>query len=570
MTITNPTTLRRLLTSASCVAWALVSGCTGGAGAEPDPTGPEPVCVRDADCPADQICRAQLCTVAEAPTQRRRLTFTFLPERSSGYLPQQTMPLEVEPGQRLDFLLEPGVAVTGEVSYAESARVLDRGTLIFERPREGGGRTRQQASIEQDGAFAVELLPGTYDITFVSGNPELPNRRWAGVTIGEAMTSLPLTLPASAQIMTVRGTLTHQDPALSAGVDAALPVRGARVVARARRGGTLTTAAVTDDEGNFSLNAWSDAGAHDLVVGPAEPNSLVPRYTQPSAFDTREGDVQTLPVSLGSWSSQRINLGVEFLELLLEESTSESPMDFDPQEARLTLRAELGEGELTLTHALGSSAPLEIHPLTYQVSLQPPPSSRFGELTFTWNAASQDAPGLEIAPLPRKRELRARLLRSDGAPASQARVDLMPLARGKGDLTGDGPDTDARLLSTVTDRDGYFQTWLEPSWSYEVTVIPAAGSGAPRGLFVQRPLEDDDDEGPADRAVERTLELPAPMALFGSVRDSELRGQPDLALELYEDIRGERRIVAQSRTDAEGSFRLVVPASLPPEDDSSE
>lgn len=524
-----------------------------GESSEPDPTQQEdPICEADADCPGEQICQNQVCTIAETE-ETRSFGFTFIPDNSSKFLPQRTAALEVAPGDRLDFMLEPSVQVEGEVSFAESANVLDDGTLVFEAHREADSLLRRQVTIE-DGKFAVALLPGTYDITFIPTDPDIPSRRWKGKAV-QAATSLPLTLPPRAQIVAVQGTLTHRDPALSADpLSASLPVAGARVVALTRDTGAQSTVATTDENGNFELRVWADAGAHDLVIGPGSPNALIPQVVEREAFDASNGALQPLGISLGEWSSRRIELDASLVEVILDASDASdgSGLDFAPEDARLTLTAQLGRGELTLTHSLNANRPLVLLPLTYEVTFQPPKHSRFGALTFSWDAARIDVATFELEALPTRARLAGAVTTSEGAPLPDAQVEFLGKSQREGKSSISATDRPQML---TTDAEGRFEVWLERGESYDVTITPARDTGAPVGLFTHTVPDADEDTA--------TFALPEPMALFGSVLDDQLVGQPNLSIELFEEIDGERRVVAQSRTDAQGNFSIVAPASGP-------
>ncbi|CAN0548476.1 unnamed protein product, partial [Laminaria digitata] len=235
--------------------------------------GPEALCEADSECGQGQACARNVCTIIEA-REARLLGFTFIPENSSAYLPQRSMQIEIEPTDQLDFVLESSILVSGDLSLADGPNVIEEGTLLFEPIASTDNLLRQQATIGADGSFYVELLPGRYDVTFIDKDRDLPNRRWLDIEIGQASTSLPLTLPSRSTLVTINGTITHRDPDLMQQASA-LPVAGARVVAVAEDG-TTSTVGISDEGGRYQLKVWGDTGVNDLSISPSSPATLIP------------------------------------------------------------------------------------------------------------------------------------------------------------------------------------------------------------------------------------------------------------------------------------------------------
>lgn len=540
----------KLLALAASAALVMASGCDGLGDFEFEEENNEtydtypPVCAADSECPGDQICRYNLCTIPD-PVETRLFGFTFLPDSRSGLQPQETSPFEVDGTQRLDFVLDPSVEVTGTVQFAESDLSVETGTLIFDKRQTDNEIFRQQAPLER-GQFALELLPGVYDVTFISQDENVPNRRWLGKTI-EARTALPLTLPPRDTLVTIQGTLTHRDTSLGlAPATINQPVHNAKVRAIAADG-TTSTVALSSDDGTFSLRVWGDQTNQDLWIGPASPNELIPQTLIKGAIDTSSGSVQALALSLGEWNPTPLQLRLDVLQRISEMAE----IDFSMNDARITLRAQAGDGKITLSKKLGDDTPLFILPLLYTVEIRPPAESKFGEITLELDARLDGAPSLEIATLPLKHRLFGTITDSEDQPIANAQLEFNQLQDAADELS-----STLRPVTVSTDADGNYEAWLEPDWDYTLEVKPPKTSGAPIGVYTIGPSEDEERE--------LLIALPEPMVISGSVfvlMNDDLKAQPDLSVELYEYLGSDRHVIATSRTDSEGNFSVVVGAT---------
>lgn len=559
MTTHKHTSWRRLLTLAA-ISLCLGTGCPGES-VSPYSNASDAQCSVDAECADGLVCHAQgVCAVAEQDAITKRVSFIFSPPTETGLLAQRSNTLDVSSIQSLDFVLEPSVPVTGEVKDAEGKRILG-GTLIFTPSNDLNGVLRRQTTITEELDYDIDLVPGVYDVTFLSGIDELPNRRWNAQTIGAA-TVLDFILPPSSSITTVEGTLTHRDPTLN--VDPALnriAVSGARIVAVAGDGTTSTTS-VSDEQGNFSIKVWADNGAHDLSIGPAQPNGLVPQFVEANAFDVSGGQAQAVALDLGSWSTMPVELRVALLEEGL--MSSDSTLDFEIGDARLLLTGHFPNGQqITLYYTLGSKEPLALLKIPYTISFIPPPQSRHGILTFEWDPNGPDSLFTSDGfVLPQRRELAALITDAFGNPVPNARVELSAKLLPTQDKS-DAPasrqavETEAREFTVQTNSSGEFTAWLEPDWTYEVRVVPQLQSSAPSGTFTIAPLLEKSE-------ADYILSLPKPMVIFGSVNRIDgdvLNPVENLSFNIYDysdpDV---PRPIGQGRTDDTGAFRVLVPA----------
>lgn len=535
---------------------------------------PSALCQQDSECPGEQICAQNICTIAQA-RETRRLGFTFIPENSSSFLPQRTMQLDVAPGDQLDFVLEQSIVVEGEISLADSPNIIQRGTIVFEPAGNADNLLRHQTSIQPSGRFDIELLPGTYDVTFVSAESDLPNRRWLGIEIGNAATSLPLTLPSRNKLVTINGTITHRDPDLGP-QSAPLPVEGARVLAVAADG-TTSTAGVTDERGRYQIQVWEDTGANSLSIGPSSPDTLIPRVVEQKVLDPSKQDQLTPSTMIGTWraSSTEIKFDPllvdaleEELEILRErrmassDDTTEDENDaLDITEWKVTARAKLDRGSLdvnfTLDEAIADETGKGITVLTvpHEIIIRPPANYPIGQISFETPANGVNLIELAILEIPLRRKVTGTVLDAQGEPLANARLEMRHVMMTEGtSIKSAFSAEDQRLLTLETNSKGVFTAWLEPNWEYDVVVSPSASTNAPRGIFALAPGDE-----------EVTFTMPEPMLIYGSVLDANLEGQGNLLIEVYETFRNERRVICETRTGSDGSFRMIAPAAAPKE-----
>src|SRR5690554_4977267 len=177
----------------SCVlAAALLAGCASDDSSANLNEGQTsaPGCATSADCPLEQICRANLCS--NANTAPATLNFRFIPPGNSDYLPQYHEFVQVHPDQPTDFLLRPALSVRsgdidqaehpGGIRYAGSPLRGPAGTLIFRLVDVQNSLFIRETHVDF-GTFHARLNPGDYSLTFVPNDREaLPKKTWAPQT----------------------------------------------------------------------------------------------------------------------------------------------------------------------------------------------------------------------------------------------------------------------------------------------------------------------------------------------------------------------------------------------------
>lgn len=533
-------TLSLILSCAACAAE--VEGDT-------TQTHSPPVCQADADCAPGLMCRLAYCSATATTT--RQLEFTFLPSNNSGYLPQRTSALTINPQDELAFELLPSLKVEGAISRSDDPQPVT-GTLIFERSEEQSKERlyTRQSSVRQ-GQFQAELVPGLYDVTFLPEDDALPQRTWKSQRF-ELNSDFTRALPVP---RTISGNVLYREP-LSDPNSPPRFVQEAKVVAVSRETGELSTIGQTDEQGYFTLNVWPDSGVYDLVVSPSSATALVPRVVFEAALDTN-GPNTTQSLNLGEFSSQ----GAEVF-LALPESLQEQ-LDFSPADLRVILRAPLGKGTLQLSTRFAQvgvtgddlKTPwvlgLKLLPLEYEIELIPPASSRFARtiLSRDLRLATKASEVTLESKAPFSAQLLQRSASGDYVPAAQAEVYLSPRAQEQAKTTSSSEMLEPILAKT--DDQGRFYTHVELR-DYDVEVVPRSSPGQPRAFYTLTA-----DELMQEQAL--IWRLPAPVVLVGTVFDEQYQGQADLAIEVHELTNGERRLVAQGQTKRQGTFKLILP-----------
>ncbi len=453
--------------------------------------------------------------------------------------------------ERQDFALRPSLTLVGALQSA-STQASPAGQLVFS-PRGAGAiaLTPRQARVQR-GQYHVDLLQGSYDVTFFPEGRSAPMKIWRDQTF-TLSTNFSRTLPVP---LAISGTVSHQLPGA---LDARpLPVAGARVVARSQRTGELSTTALTSAEGIFALQVRPESGPFDVIVSPDDAQDLLPRVVFLGRIDTQEGQ-QPAPLALSLGQLSRVARPVT----LRMDPEQREALDFHPEDLRIIARApSFGAGELEVTtrwRAIETpgrspsdpptdwSVTLNLPALAHTVELLPPPTSRFARARFTLDLTS--ALSEQIVRLDPKAELALRVVDQMGAPLARASVTLTP-ERQYTALTQEGVEQEA--LTLETDDEGRLTAWVEPT-RYQAEVSPHSASSQPRAVFTL-------EGAMADAANPRELRLPAAQLIEGAVYDDALQPMPALRLQVHETVDAQLRLIGEASTDGAGEFRVVIPA----------
>ena len=201
----------------------------------------------------------------------------------------------------------------------------------------------------------------------------------------------------------------------------------------------------------------------------------------------------------------------------------------------------------------GGEVALSILPGEYAVTVSPPRNSPLAPKTFQFELSDITAP--RPLRLEAKQQRRGRLLDSEGRPVPDVALDFQV----NGLRTN---EEDARrreqMLTATTDDDGRFSVWIEER-AYRVIARPPDASGQPVGIFAL----DAEDVREGKRLEWR---LPAPVLATGSVfgrQPDSLDPAADTRIKAFRTVDGHRTVVGQTKTDADGRFQLVLPATTP-------
>jgi hypothetical protein len=558
---------------------ALIGGCAAqDAGASLQ--GGEPNCTENSDCPADQMCRAGLCSVRAAAATN--LDFRFIPPSSSDFLAQQIDDVQVRTEQVLDFGLERAITVnsgesatnneggpSGGIRYADRIKG-PSGTLLFGPARVGSQLLSQEARVN-DGSFSAQITPGRYSLTFVpEDRAMLPKKTWPEEEF-ESNTYLLRTLRAPEELIPIAGLLTRNKTIGEMDVENE-PVAGARVYAISTDGLHTSTVVTTNESGNFSLKVEPNTGVYDLFVVPTEASPLVLSSVFEKEFEVAED--QCIPKSgrpsptcnispsLGAYPAEPVKVSVA----LETAGDADGSADFAGTTVVVTGAVAAGtytrKKEVEFSEESGRwQAELELFPVAwsfdelpqYTIEIVPPTRSPYARTTHTLEGAL-DLEAVHGFMVDVKRQMRGEVLDSEGRPVSAAKLDFR-VADG-----GDGESHDTRALSVTTEEDGSFEVWLEQA-DYEVFIVPPPSTGQPRVLTDVRAAS-------LQAGDELVLELPRPAVLVGSVfgasdgRADEFSAIADVTVEAFKEVDGRTIVFGQGRTDSNGEFQMAISSEL--------
>ena len=162
----------------------------------------------------------------------------------------------------------------------------------------------------------------------------------------------------------------------------------------------------------------------------------MPQLVERDAFDTAAPETLTLGVSLGEWPSQPASSVAldEFVSSLggeIEREVSEfASAEWGAADFRITLRAQMGRGTLTLHHnVMDKEASLpDVPPLTFDVLISPPVTSSLAQVRMSLDLSEGFAPTYDVKNFPRKLRFIGDAVTSDGRAVGGARVVVRRLA----------------------------------------------------------------------------------------------------------------------------------------------
>ena len=490
-------------------------------------------CFNIHDCGNDGICFLGTCRGRDYSIQQ---VYAELTAPNTNLTQQTESPLDLSTGYQY-LHLDPALKVTGTVAAADSNP--HDGWLIARRLNTLTGRgIVRRAPVDATGACELQVLPGSYDVSFVpsasktdTGLPAAPGLPpfAFGTYAFDGDTTATFAYPSEANMVVVSGRVRYSST--DNGIDKAL------VTGTGTDAGGATVAScdsITDTTGTYTLVFPPGTTQFWITVRP-DGNPIVPETTvqgQPVAGNPRFLQDIVLDVS-----PIRVNASVI-------DSNSRLPVPL--------AAAVYGEGKnvgslkgTTFATQLTSDASGNIDQATllpgdYTITVVPAPSAPFA-LTSTQTALSATSGQvLELLVGP-KVHLEGRVTANGGGPAVVgARVAL---------TLRNAPAT--REYSTQTDAGGRYALDVDPG-VYDFAVEPTLGSALPR----YRVLASFDKDQTVD------VELYRATFVYGRVLDQNRQPVSGVNLSFYSsDFSNEQTplLLGLAITDSKGEFIVALP-----------
>lgn len=510
----------------------VLAGCTEVSG---DSKTPGVRCIADSECPTQLICRYDVCVSSEVVP--RELSFRLVPPNSTTWKPQSVSASTVDVDEPVTIALVPSIRVAGKLLYVNESNQVrpdgPSGVLTFRR--EGQNQSLEQYRVESDSRYSTFLLPGRYDVSFIPEDSSAPPVGF-GTRDFVLDTDPELTVPVRS--VSVTGSL-RDSPGPGIRAEA---VRDASVVAVSRTTGALSSVGTTDAQGFFTFNVLPQADLYDLRVS-YETNDYLREITIFQALDCTMakctnllGEDDTFQVSLeatvGDSLQRQVNLVPERTELVPDFSDvvieMNGTMPWGTARVRRTLdasgsfTARLPDGDYEVVVSTPQSFPL---------------SGKRDSLVF---AIDDTAITIGLSP---KVSASIEVLDLENLPATDARLEFQR------------QDASDPVVLTA-DSEGRVNVLLEDA-PHRI-VITAMQNGVGRGVVEWSPS-----------MPTMSVQLPAAAVLTGSVlgaptdaSNKEWQAVEDVAVQVLENYDGSQVTVGETTTRADGTFRVIIPASV--------
>ena len=538
--------------------WTGSAVAIAGAGVGCDAGGGQAQCVQDLDCGANAACMLGTClpkgdarTVAVEITPRTdsASTHTGLPAVNLGVDP-------ITADQRITAM---GVMIDNQRSYSAQEHLV----AVTPSPIPGQDAWRLETDVtayQFTLGFGTSML-GAPATVWVQAVPAVaPSAGQPAISIATTLDkTIQLNFPLSSALIPVVGKL-HDS------LDAGAP--GFLVRAYGSSDSVVSTTATTDADGTFKLLIAPGTVPGDLAGmisihadGPvgSDGMSTVPRFVsqplllssvagtanQPTVFHMPAfADRAPLRFTVQSTDADMIS-GVTVLFRAQIPAMPDGAFAVYEQQA---ISDANGEVEVMLIPGTVNA------PLSYQISLVPPPDSTYGSacvpnLPITMGGSGSQPQYSATLLLDYRVSLLGLVSGSDGVPAAGVTVKATPSAE----------------VSATTGRDGHYLMLLDPG-PYQLDVDPPLGAPLPRltdTIAVATDLNHD-------------VMLPPGEVIMGTVKAADAAGSPvaSAGIKIWDVLctgpttcTGAAKISpalrAQSQTDANGMFRVVVPTPSP-------
>jgi len=510
----------------------LLAGCTG---APSDSKTPGVRCIADSECPSQLICRYDVCVSSEVLP--RELSFRLVPPNSTTWKPQSVSASTVDVEEPVTIALVPSIRVAGKLLYVNEANQVrpdgPSGVLTFRR--EGQSQSLEQYRVESDSRYSTYLLPGRYDVSFIPEDTSAPPVSF-GTRDFVLDTDPELTVPVRA--ISVTGSL-RDSPGSGIRAEA---VQNASVVAVSRTTGALSSVGTTDAEGFFTFNVLPQADLYDLRVS-YDTNVYLREITIFQALDCTMakctnllGDDDTFQVSLeatvGDSAQRRVNLVPERSELI---------PDFSGVVVEMNGTMPWGTARVRRTLDASGSFEARLPDGEYEVVVSSPQAFPLSGKRDSLALVADDA-AITIG-LSAKVSASIEVLDLENLPAVDARLEFQR------------QDASDPIVMTA-DAEGKVEVLLEDA-PHRI-VITAMQNGVARGVSEWTPS-----------SPTMSVHLPAAAVLTGSVlgaptdaSNKEWQAVEDVAVQVLENYDGANVTVGETTTRADGTFRVIIPASV--------
>ena len=457
----------------------------------------------------------------------------IVPPAESGLAEQHLLDLQSDTVPTpLGVVLEATTLVTGRVSFSGDTPVEASGAAITFR-RDGGiaevpfVRTVTSGSSGASvGAFSVELVPGTYQVTVRSDESAVPPFRVNDLEVSTGTLINNIALPDPDTHYIVTGMLVRSE-----GDELEVPILGARVILVSPETGLAMSTEGETVEGAFSVRVPPNEDDYAVRISPGNGSEPVPDLTLETVHVAGSMDLGTLIA--GEWDDS-----VEVTGHVSGINGEEQPVDG----AAAFFVQELEHGSFThVTFADSDGAfTTSLIPGSYEVTLVPPADVEYGAATFAETVSEANLE--QEFPLGHKPSLLGTIMGPGGTPLNGATVIAEPVGYNISALSL-GP------VSTVTGSNGLYLLPVHRG-DQRVTFLPPEG----RALS---PIVLESVSVSADKRLDP--QLPAVRTVTGYVVDPAGDAVADALIEVYVDVHGERLLLWETETNAAGQFDISMP-----------
>jgi hypothetical protein len=525
-------------------------------------------CYDSLDCPPDQKCDLKTHRCYDYLPPQSVVDFELTPGGGSGcgamQIPEKDL-ANLLTVSDVELVLASSVLVSGQILYAMGGVP---GTLVFTRRAQIDNRCLAcSLSVIEDGYFASEISPGTYDVTFKPSNrSDFPQFLLSQLEVPyEEVEQLDLTtrlkipeypaeenLNDQEKLLLVRGQVLQSQSYPH-------PLTGIRVEGHTEHG-LRTSLAEPDEQGYFYLRlpvkrSVEDNGdlidctpqLMDVIIRPSSSDARLPTVTV-------EG-VELDGPELGVFYVGEVPQPLSFAGVVTDRGGNPVP------ECMLHFKSEnIGNG--TFSHQIQATSSGEfstnLPPGTYQITAVPPLSSeiRVGKLTWVLFENIPDfVMMLEVRP-----SLRGTVSDSEGHRIA----DVIVRAKRLSEVSG-VDDGVVRTYEGITGTNGTFSIPVD-SGIFNVSFIPPAASGLPRLPEPMRVYVTGDKS-----EHEITASLSAPAVIQGHVYNNFGEPQCGVTIDVYNSDEDNAYLIGQTISDSPddgctGAYTVIIPAKLAPEE----